>query len=451
MGAALASLLGYAAVAAFAVTAIRRATGCGMRSLLIPTWPATKSLAHRCVALVGMTPRAAGAPSSGEYALSADLRVTVVSTYPFHMADQARQLHRLEVLERLVTGVPRNRTGLPGEVVRSRLPWTAARRIVGRTAPAADPWLNRLVVRDFDRWARSQLGEPTVVNALSGFATETLATASARGAATFCDRGSWHILEQKRVLDEEARCIGVSPPAFDPFLVDRELREYELADRILVPSEPARRSFLRRGIEPSRVVKVPYGVDVSAFSPPRGQRRHRAIVSVATVGLRKGHHHLLQAFRLLRTEDADLTLVGPVSPGWAARLRLDEPGIRATGRVGRRQVIEELQQASIFVLASVEEGLALVIAQAMACGLPIVATEATGAEELITNGVEGILVPAASDATELAAAIDSILSDDDLARAMSAAARRKVESLGGWDRYGEQLVQVFRQGRSRAS
>ena len=383
--------------------------------------------------------------------MSPDLRVTVVSAYPFHMADQARQLHRQGVLERMVTGVPRSRIGLPAEVVRSRLPWSAARRIGGRALPAADPWLNRLVVRDFDRWSRSQLGEPSVVNALSGFATDTLAAASARGAATFCDRGSWHILEQKRVLDEEADRIGVLPPEFDPFLVDRELREYELADRILVPSEPVRRSFLRRGIEPSRVVKVPYGVDVSAFCPPSGQRRHGAVVSVAAVGLRKGHHHLLQAFRLLRTADANLTLVGPVSRRWAARLRLDEPGIRATGRVGRDRVIDELQQASVFVLASVEEGLALVIAQAMACGLPVVATEATGAEELITNGVEGILLPAPSDDTDLAAAIDSILSDDDLARAMGTAARHKVESLGGWDRYGQQLVQVFRDGWSRWS
>ena len=56
-GAALASLLGYAAVAAFAVTAIRRSTGCGIRSLIIPTWPVTKSLAVRCVALLGLSPR----------------------------------------------------------------------------------------------------------------------------------------------------------------------------------------------------------------------------------------------------------------------------------------------------------------------------------------------------------------------------------------------------------
>ena len=118
------------------------------------------------------------------------------------------------------------------------------------------------------------------------------------------------------------------------------------------------------------------------------------------VGLRKGHHHLIQAFRMLRTRHAKLTLVGPVTPGWDKRLNLEQPGVRATGPVSRNRVIEELQQASVFVLASIEEGLALVIAQAMACGLPVIATEATGVRELITDGVEGIVVPDASGCSD---------------------------------------------------
>jgi glycosyltransferase involved in cell wall biosynthesis len=111
-------------------------------------------------------------------------------------------------------------------------------------------------------------------------------------------------------------------------------------------------------------------------------------------------------------------------------------------------VIEELQRASVFVLASVEEGLALVIAQAMACGLPVIATEATGVRELITDGVEGVVVPDPPDAQTLAEAMDSVLADSDRAQAMGVAARRKVESFGGWDRYGLQLVAAFRDGRS---
>jgi alpha-maltose-1-phosphate synthase len=376
-----------------------------------------------------------------------NLKVTVLSAYPFHMVDQARQLYHAGVLERMVTAVPRSRVGLPREMVSTRLQWSAFRRIARRASHRADPLLSRGVVRDFDRWALSHLGEPSVVNGLSGFATETLSRASARGITVFCDRGSWHILEQKRVLDEEADRIDAPRAHFDPFMIERELREYQLADRILVPSERARQSFIQRGVDAERVVKIPYGVDISAFSMPTGERCPGAAVSVATVGLQKGHTHLLQAFQMLRTQNTSLTLVGAVMPGWDKRLRLNQPGIQVTGPVSRSRVIEELRRASVFVLASVHDGFGMVIAQAMACGLPVIATEATGVRELVTDGVEGIVVSAPPDAQVLAEAIDCLLSDRERARAMGAAARRKVESLGGWDCYGHQLVEAFRDAR----
>ena len=381
--------------------------------------------------------------------MNTSLNITVLSPYPFWMVDQARQLYRAGVLERIVTAVPRSRVGLPSDVVSTRLRMSGLRRVMGRSLPSTGPFLNRAVIRDFDRWANSQIGSPSAINSLSGFATSTLSSASERGLTVFCDRGSWHIIEQKRILDEEADRIGLPREHFDPFIIDRELREYEIADKIIVPSEAARRSFLRRGIDASRVVKVPYGVDVSQFSAPTEERCPGAIVSVATIGLRKGHHHLLQAFKMLRTRNATLTLVGSVSARYGRYLNLDQPAVRMTGPVSRSIVIRELQQASIFVLASIEEGLALVIAQAMACGLPVIATEATGASELITDGVEGIIVPASS-AENLAQAIDYLLSDIVRSRAMGAAARRKVEAIGGWERYGHQLVAAFRAGQAQS-
>lgn len=363
------------------------------------------------------------------------------------MVDQARQLHRIGVLERMVTAVPQGRVGVPRELIRTRLRWSALRRAAGRTVPWADQALSHLVVRDFDRWADSNLGEPSIINSISGFATDTLGRASARGVSVFCDRGSWHILEQQRVIDEEADRIGAPREYFDPFMIERELCEYQLADRILVPSEVARQSFIRRGIAPGRVVKVPYGVDISAFSMASEKRCPGAVVSVAAVGLRKGHHHLIQAFRMLSAQNATLTLVGTVTPGWGRRLALGETGVRATGAVNRRRVIEELQRASVFVLASAEDGFGLVIAQAMACGLPVIATEATGVRELITDGVEGFVVPAPPDATSLALAMDFLLRESDTASAMGEAGRRKVEKLGGWDGYARQIVAAFRDGR----
>jgi starch synthase len=173
-------------------------------------------------------------------------------------------------------------------------------------------------------------------------------------------------------------------------------------------------------------------------------------VSVGTVGLRKGHPHLVEAFRILGTAHASLTLVGAITPGWHERLLLSQDGIRVTGAVSRERVVRELNRASIFVLASVEDGFGLVIAQAMATGLPVIATSATGVRELVTDGVEGIVV-APSDAQALANAIESLLTDPERGRAMGAAGRRKVESLGGWARYGRQVVQAFREARSGPS
>lgn len=370
------------------------------------------------------------------------VRATVVSAYPFHMVDQARQLSRLGRLERMVTATPTGRVGLPRNQLRTRPYLSGFRHIARKAVPGADPTLGRAVVRDFDRWAVRHLGSPTVVNGLSGFATNTLETAAGRGIAVCCDRGSWHILEQKRVLDDEAERIGCPPAWFDPFIIERELREYEVADRILIPSEPAKSSFIRRGVNPAKLVKVPYGVDITAFTPSREPAPPGAIVSVATVGMQKGHHYLVEAFRSLSPGSASLALVGPVDEGWGDRLGLSRGDVRAIGAVPRNRVVDEMQRASIFVLASVHEGLALVMAQAMACGLPVVATEATGVRELVTDGVEGLIV-APGDTEALAEALEQLLADPERVRDMGRAARRRVESFGGWDRYGEQILETF--------
>jgi glycosyltransferase involved in cell wall biosynthesis len=375
--------------------------------------------------------------------LSDDLKVTVISPYPPHRR-LARQLHEAQILERLLTALPRSGVGLPRELVSSRLCWSTLHRAARHTGLRSADLLRRQVIRDFDRWASSQLGQPRMVIGRAGDATDTLSEASARNATVISHQGSWHILELQRLMDDEAARIGVPPARYHPFTIERELREYQLADRIMVSSDVARQSFIRQGIDESRVFSVPPGVDISMFSPPTHPRCSGGIISVATVGLRKGQYHLIKAFQKLQARDVSLTLVGTILPGWDKQLHLDQPGVRATGHVSRGRVIEELRRASIFVLPSVADGFGLVLAQAMACGLPVIATETTGIRELITDGVEGLVVSAPPDAESLAAAIDTLLSDSERAQAMGAAARRKVESFGGWDRYGHQLVAACR-------
>lgn len=362
-------------------------------------------------------------------------RISVVSAYRFHMFELARQLDRLHALQRLVTATPRRTVSeVPLNLVRSRSHLAVLRHAAIRLTRRPSGRLNRLMIADFDRWATRQVEDTDLVVSLSSFGTKTLNRAATLGAGTVCDRGSWHILEQKRVLDAEADRWGWPPVSFDPWIIDRELADYELADRIFVPSEQARQSFIRRGTPLSRLAKLPYGVDVRRFTPSP-ERNPLRVISIAHIGLRKGHQYLVPAYRRARRPGSTLVLVGHAERFAVERLAICDDDITATGPISRDQVASELRTSGVFVLASVEEGLALVIAQAMAAGLPVVATDATGASELVTHGVEGLIVPSA-DEDALTLAIDRLLGDPEQARAMGQAGRERVLSAGGWNDYG---------------
>jgi len=101
-------------------------------------------------------------------------------------------------------------------------------------------------------------------------------------------------------------------------------------------------------------------------------------------------------------------------------------------------------QASIFVLPSIEDGFGLVLAEAMACGLPIVATTNTGAPDLITDGVEGFIVPIRNPLA-LREKVLRLYEDPVLREEMSAAALRRAHGLGGWKSYADRALLVYRE------
>jgi glycosyltransferase involved in cell wall biosynthesis len=94
-----------------------------------------------------------------------------------------------------------------------------------------------------------------------------------------------------------------------------------------------------------------------------------------------------------------------------------------------------MSRSHVLVLPSVEEGLALVQGEAMACGCPVIATTATGCEDLFSDGVEGFIVPD-RDTAALADRMQQLADDPALRESMSAAALERVKSLGGWDTFG---------------
>jgi glycosyltransferase involved in cell wall biosynthesis len=213
-------------------------------------------------------------------------------------------------------------------------------------------------------------------------------------------------------------------------------RLYRAADRLMRPLTTATicvsERELARGLEartcdPERTIVIPNAVDVAQHAPATHNGVRPLIVSVGRLAAPKDFSTLVRALALLPPGAAGALVVGD-GPDRAeleaeiASLELDER-VELAGE--RHDVPELLARANLFVLSSRSEGLPVSVLEAMAAGLPVVASRVGGIPELVADGETGILVEA-GDADELAAAISRLLADPELRRSMGEAGRDRA-------------------------
>ncbi len=275
--------------------------------------------------------------------------------------------------------------------------------------------------------------------AISGAGLLTGARVQRNGGRFLCDRGSTHQRFQERMVEEEYRRWGVPLPLAKPHIAIREEAIYAQADAITVPSSVAKRSFVEMGVAAEKVHVIPYGVRLDRFKPSAPPPSHESfeLLFAGGVSLRKGIPYLLEAFAKLSHPGKHLSVVGSISPEIRRLLgRLPTEGVTFTGPLPQTELAQRMSASHALVLPSVEEGLALVQGQAMACGCPVIATVATGAEDLFTDETEGFIVPD-RNVSALAERMQQLADDPGLQRRMSGAALARVKTLGGWDNYGD--------------
>jgi starch synthase len=363
----------------------------------------------------------------------------------YHHFELAHQLHARNHLRRIYSTWPwarLKREGLPHSLVRA-FPLIHTTDYLLRQTPfystAIDGLFNRWVSDTFDAWLRRRIEPCDALIAISGAGLTTGPLVQSRGGKFICDRGSAHQRFQFEVMAEEHRRwrVPYTPPP--DHIVRREEAIYALADAITVPSNVARRSFLAMGVPTEKVHVIPYGVRLDRFTPteppPAGSFE---VLFAGQIGLRKGIPYLLQAFARLRHPRKHLTLAGSVQNDLRQLLAtLPTENVTFIGSIPQPELARLMSRSHVLVLPSVEEGLALVQGQAMACGCPVVATAATGAEDLFADGIEGFIVPD-RDTDALALRLQQLADDTALRARISAASLARVHHLGGWDRYGDQ-------------
>lgn len=372
------------------------------------------------------------------------MRVVVSSAGRFHAFDLAEQLRERGYLKAIYSAYPRWKINKDLQPYSRNFPWLLSAQVLASRLG----WTNLAdglewqVIERFDQWVAKRLEPADVVVALSGYGLYTRRAAKRIGALTVCDRGSAHILVTNEILAEEFVRHGIQYRTIGKRLIDKELQEYAEADLITIPSTFAYRTFLSQGVPQAKLRQVPYGVDLSLFrSIPKEDDVFR-VIYVGQMSLRKGLPYLLEAVAPLKIPRFELVLIGALSPEIRLCFARYEGKYRYLGVVPRSELAYYYSQSSVFAIASVEEGLALVQAQAMACGLPVVATTNTGAEDLFTDGMEGFIVPI-RDVTSIRERILYLYEYPDARAYMGQAALKRVQAMGGWKDYGNRAVQVY--------
>ncbi len=380
------------------------------------------------------------------------MKVTQAVFGVFHHFELAHQMRRRNHLQKLYSTWPwvrLKREGLPHSFVSCFPLLHTTDYLLNRAGLHSQRLSSRmrsLTALSFDRWTNRQIEPCDAFIAISGAGLLTGRKVQANGGVFICDRGSTHQRYQENVLADEYRRWNLPQPLSKPHITVREEEIYATANAITVPSSVARRSFLQMGIAPEKVHTIPYGVRLDQFTrteaPPQNSFE---VLFAGQVSLRKGIPYLLQAFARLKHPRKHLTIVGAVQDDIRGLLStLPSENVVFTGPLPQPQLAKKMSASHLLVLPSIEEGLALVQGQALACGCPVLATTATGAEDLFTDGEQGFIVPD-RDVDALTEKMQQIADDPVLQCRLSEAAMLRVKSLGGWDDYGETWDRLLHQ------
>jgi glycosyltransferase involved in cell wall biosynthesis len=375
------------------------------------------------------------------------MKVSVSCPAKFHAFYLAEQLHKRGALRRLYTsyygrwGYKRNNYGIDIPIAFVSTNYISAFLQYGYN-PISDMFGFRL----FGNWVAKHLEDTDIVTTWGLSALPIIHRAHQLGTLAIIDRGSSHATYQRDVLIEEYEMWGAPTKAlrrsFTQERMDRELLEYELADYVAIPSSFAERTFLEQGFSKGKLIKVPYGVNLTEFQQIPKQDKIFRVVYAGAMTLRKGVHYLLQAFHELGLPDAELWLLGGEQTEIHPFFKEYEGSFCHFGQLLQRELHKYYSQCSVFVMNSIEDGFGLVVPQAMACGLPIICSVNAGANDLIENGQNGFSVPI-RDVEALKEKILYFYEHQDICYEMGHNAKIQIQKGFSWDDYGEKMTKAY--------
>jgi glycosyltransferase involved in cell wall biosynthesis len=299
-------------------------------------------------------------------------------------------------------------------------------------------WLTSRWIENF-----SSPSKQFVFHTFDGYVKRTMNASQLRGWIRILEVTLPLIVDD--LVREEFRHLGCMEKYGQVSPIEKEdiLEEYQAADYLVAQSRLTVNYLLELGIPPKRIILLPLGIDTNRFrpGPPQNAEQPFRVLFVGQLGIRKGLHHLLEAWKELDLPNAELVLAGSVARNQLGFELLErfKGNYRWLGFLDV-QLPKVYQDCDVFVLPSLAEGAALVMHEAMASGLPCVVTANVGC--ILRDGVEGFVIPV-GDIEMLKDRIRRLYLDIELRQRMGVAARARAEQFS-WQEYGRRLALMYR-------
>lgn len=336
------------------------------------------------------------------------LKIAIVVHGRFYAFDLARELIRQGAEVSLLTNYPKRiagRFGVPAERVRSCISHGVAARMVHRLGgQKLERMLEPAIHRWFSRWASRTLAGMDVdaVHAFSGVSEEILRGLPGPPPVRSLVRGSAHIRTQARLLAEEQQRCGCPLDQPSRWMIERESREYDLADIVIVLSSFAANSFLSEGFPREKLRVLLLGSQLDRFRPSEEiiERRCRRILAgeplrvltVGTFSFQKGVLDLTKVAEQLSGRFC-FRFVGDC-PSETSELRKQCRGrIDFVPRQPQFDLPRLYEEGDLFLFPTIQDGYPVVLAQASAGGLPILTTGNCSGPDLVCEGETGWVLP----------------------------------------------------------
>ena len=277
----------------------------------------------------------------------------------------------------------------------------------------------------FDWIASKTMRECDIFHGWATFSLLSGKVQKKKGGVFILDRACPHIKFQERLLLEESNNLGIEYSPVSNRFMDRMLEEYDLADKIVVPSLYTYNSFIENGFNKDKLFLASLDVNFLSSGVKTNSTINNGFI-VGSVGgnvLRKGFIYLLEAWESLSIPNSMLLLKTSKNELKKYPILWDKiknnPTIKVIGYV---ENIEEFYlKCDVFCLPSIDEGFGMVVLESMACGTPVIATCNVGSSSFILNGKNGYIVPI-RDSNSIASKIEFLYNNRNELQLMSESA-----------------------------